>query len=79
MIMVKEPNCDVGQVTALLQKHIPRAYVDQNIGTELSYVLPDEDSKLFPRMFEEFEAKHKDLLVSSYGISVTTMEEVFIK
>ena len=79
MVMVKEDNCDVSKVTSFLQKHVPRCYVDQNIGTELSYVLPDDDAKLFPNMFRDLEEKQEKLHINSYGISVTTMEEVFIK
>lgn len=33
----------------------------------------------FPKLFDELDAKMKDLKVDSYGISITTLEEVFLK
>ena len=53
--------------------------VDQDVGAELSYSLPDEKSNLFPGMFEELERRKDELGIASYGASITTMEEVFMK
>ena len=48
-------------------------------GLELSFVLPSESSSRFEGLFTEIEQRRNDLGISSYGASVTTMEEVFIK
>ena len=79
VILVKEPNCKVDQITQLIQQHIPEVDIDQNVGTELSYSLPDTKVTLFPAMFEELDKKKADLGISGYGCSITTMEEVFIR
>ena len=49
------------------------------IGFELSYVLPSECSDKFEELFTEIEETRQELKISSYGASVTTLEEVFIK
>ncbi len=46
---------------------------------ELSYVLPSEYAKKFEGLFTELEDNKTTLGISSYGASVTTLEEVFLK
>lgn len=79
MILVKEPGCDIEKITNLLKKRIPEVEVDQNVGAELSYSLPDHKSQYFPETFQELEARKSELGIASYGASITTMEEVFIR
>ena len=50
-----------------------------NIGSELTLLIPKDGAKVFPRMFEELEARQAELGINSYGMSITTMEEVFLK
>ena len=79
MVMVKEPHCNVPQVTQLIHSLVPAATLESNIGAELSYVLPSESSGQFETLFHTIETTRAQLGISSYGASVTTMEEVFIK
>lgn len=81
MVMVKDSdNCDTEAITSLVQSHVPIAQLESNnIGTELSYILPSEYSCKFQGLFMDIEDKQKDLGISSYGASVTTLEEVFFK
>lgn len=48
-------------------------------GSELTYILPSDNVSKFPEMLKKFEAKREQLCVSSYGLSVTSLEEVFMK
>ena len=48
-------------------------------GAELSFILPSEATGKFEELFIELETRRKDLGIASYGASVTTMEEVFLK
>ncbi len=79
LIIVKLPKCQVDKITQIIQKGIPEADVDQNIGAELSYTLPDDKASSFPQVFEELEKKKNELGIASYGCSITEMEEVFMK
>lgn len=79
LICVKKSTCNSEKVTHLLQRYIPNVQVDGDIGTELSYQLSEANSKLFHDMFRELEDRSIDLGIDSYGISLTTMEEVFMK
>ncbi|RHY26011.1 hypothetical protein DYB32_007943 [Aphanomyces invadans] len=66
---------------SFIQSHIPLATLLSNVGSEISFQLAIESSPKFPEMFQELEtpAKQEELAISSFGVSVTTLEEVFIK
>ena len=49
------------------------------LGLELSFILPSEYSHQFENLFGEIEEKREELGIASFGASVTTLEEVFIK
>lgn len=53
--------------------------MESDLGAELSYILPREDSAKFENLFEELERSKERLGISSFGASVTTMEEVFLR
>ena len=79
MVIVKEEQCDVPRITQLVQSYVPQAKLETNVGAELSYILPHESSDKFEALFTDLE-EHKGMLgISSYGASVTTMEEVFLR
>jgi hypothetical protein len=48
-------------------------------GTEISYQMPFSGAEGFPGLFDELDHKSKQLGIASYGISVTTLEEVFLR
>ncbi|XP_067683951.1 phospholipid-transporting ATPase ABCA3-like isoform X2 [Haliotis asinina] len=79
LVIVKEPTCDVASVTAVVQQHVPTAVLESEINAELSYLLPDDQSANFPALFTEIESRGKELGITSFGTSATTMEEVFLK
>ncbi|XP_030067809.1 phospholipid-transporting ATPase ABCA3 [Microcaecilia unicolor] len=79
MVMVKKPHCNVGEISQLICRYVPNATLESNAGAELSFILPKESTHRFEALFTELEQKQKELGISSYGASVTTMEEVFLR
>ena len=79
LVMVKKTTCDVLKIDAFLKSYIPEAKMESNIGTELSFLLPHDSSPLFQRLFSAMEGQQEELGISSYGVTVTTMEEVFLR
>lgn len=79
MVIVKDENCKVPKIAHLVQSYVPQAKLETNVGAELSYILPHESSDRFEELFTELENNKMDLGISSYGASVTTMEEVFLR
>lgn len=49
------------------------------MGSELTYLLNEDQSSVFERMFRDLENNSEELGITSYGVSLTTLEEVFMK
>ena len=79
MTLVKDLNCIVSEVESLVNSFIPSAKKVTDIGMELSFILPSTEACIFPDLFDELERDKETLGVASFGISITTMEEVFLK
>lgn len=62
-----------------IQKHIPDAEVYSSVGSEVAVRVPFKASKKFPELFEDLDSSREELRLASYGVSVTTLEEVFLK
>uniref|UniRef100_A0A8C6FVK5 ABC transporter domain-containing protein n=1 Tax=Moschus moschiferus TaxID=68415 RepID=A0A8C6FVK5_MOSMO len=79
LIMVKDPHCDVKEISELIKYHVPEARLENDVAAELSFILPKEYANRFEDLFTEMEDRQEELGIASFGISITTMEEVFIK
>ncbi|KAL3284408.1 hypothetical protein HHI36_018568 [Cryptolaemus montrouzieri] len=79
LIMEKATSCNPEQVKDLLKKYIPNIEIHSNVGSELNFLLPEENVSVFEDMFKDLEQHHISLGVNSYGVSLTTLEEVFMK
>ena len=51
----------------------------QEVSSEISYQLPKEEADNFKQFFAEFDQNLDNLNIRSYGVGVTTLEEVFLK
>lgn len=64
---------------ALVKSFIPHAESLSDVGAEQSFRLPFSASSQFVAMFAALDMKRDELSIAEYGISVTTLEEVFIR
>jgi len=62
-----------------IKSHVPNAQLKSNVGVELSFILPKENSAKFEQLFSDLERGQDSLGIGSIGVSVTTLEEVFLK
>uniref|UniRef100_K3WP40 ABC transporter domain-containing protein n=1 Tax=Globisporangium ultimum (strain ATCC 200006 / CBS 805.95 / DAOM BR144) TaxID=431595 RepID=K3WP40_GLOUD len=74
-----EAGCNDNNLIAFIQSYIPNAQVLSNVGSEIAFQLPLASSSEFAAMFAEMDNQLSTLGLLSYGVSVTTLEEVFIK
>nr|AKC42130.1 ABCA3 [Petromyzon marinus] len=79
MVVVKQPEADVAWISKLVHSHVPEANLSSNAGAELAYIMPADTSHRFEGLFTELERRRDELGINSYGVSVTTMEEVFLR
>ncbi|MES1908431.1 MAG: hypothetical protein MHM6MM_001373 [Cercozoa sp. M6MM] len=67
------------EIKRCVLKHVPEASVLSDSAGEFSFRLPLECSAQFPDLFDELDARQAELNFESYGVSVTTLEEVFLR
>ncbi|XP_040560974.1 retinal-specific phospholipid-transporting ATPase ABCA4 isoform X3 [Gallus gallus] len=72
---------DLNELAEVINHHIPEAKLIENIGQELVYLLPNKHFKQrsYASLFRELEETLDDLGLSSFGVSDTPLEEVFLK
>ncbi|KAM6179073.1 glucosylceramide transporter ABCA12 isoform 2-T2 [Rhynchocyon petersi] len=73
--------CDTMAVTTMIRSHLPEAYLKEDIGGELVYVLPPFSTKVsgaYLSLLRALDNGMSDLNIGCYGISDTTVEEVFL-
>ena len=72
-------NSDEERTSELVKKIIPVAEVKSNASGELIFALPAADSKSFGELFEALERNKAELDIGNFGLSITTMEDVFLR
>lgn len=72
---------DVQELMDLVYHHVPEAKLVECIGQELIFLLPNKNFKqrAYASLFRELEETLADLGLSSFGISDTPLEEIFLK
>jgi len=75
----KVPNAPSEPIQSLVKSFVKEACVLSDVGSELAIQLPLSTSSQFENLFKTFDNQRKELSIDTYGISVTTLEEVFIK
>ena len=59
MVMEKAPSCtseQVMEVVSLMKSHVQGAKCVLDAGAELAFILPAEDTKAFPSLFQDLES-----------------------
>uniref|UniRef100_A0A3B4Y390 P-type phospholipid transporter n=1 Tax=Seriola lalandi dorsalis TaxID=1841481 RepID=A0A3B4Y390_SERLL len=76
-----EHESEAATIGDLILRHVPAARMVEDLGHELTYVLPYRAAKdgAFVELFKDLDVKLPDLGISSYGVSDTTLEEIFLK
>jgi ATP-binding cassette, subfamily A (ABC1), member 3 len=79
LTLIKGTNASVHDIVSLIRNHVPEVNVATNVGAELNLRLPLTSSSVFPVLLAELDSKLQSLGVISYGVSITSIEDVFLK
>ena len=74
----KSINKSIENIEIEIKSIIENAKIKSAIAGEIIFQLPFNSISLFAAMFEKLQEKAHDLGIGSYGISLTTLEQVFI-
>ncbi|XP_052239441.1 ATP-binding cassette sub-family A member 2-like isoform X2 [Dreissena polymorpha] len=77
----KVSHCEAQTVSRFIQKYVSTAYLKQETRRELHYILPYEEARKgnFEKLFQALETGQEDIHISSYGVSDSNLEEVFLE
>jgi len=67
------------QLLALVQRHVPEASVEQEQPEEVAVALPTDAAAAFAPLFEELDTALPAAGARSYGLSVPSLQEVFLR
>ncbi|XP_043833750.1 phospholipid-transporting ATPase ABCA7 isoform X2 [Dromiciops gliroides] len=72
---------DVAQLLTLVQRLVPGAQLVEELGHEVVLTLPyaGAHNGAFGELFQQLDRRLEELGISGYGISDTTLEEIFLK
>lgn len=80
--LVLEGNAREHAITRIVTSHVTKAEKARRHGRELSFILPHNSVENFASLFSaiehEIKTRSSRLGISSYGVSMTTLEEVFL-
>ncbi|KAM4824544.1 LOW QUALITY PROTEIN: ABC-type organic anion transporter ABCA8-like [Urocitellus parryii] len=70
--------CTQEKITSLVKQHIPDAKLAAESEGKLVYTLPLETTHSFPELYTDLDS-NPGLGIENYGVSMTTLNEVFLK
>ncbi|MGH0148450.1 UNVERIFIED_CONTAM: hypothetical protein FKN15_033743, partial [Acipenser sinensis] len=77
-----EDYCMPDTVTRFIQSHLPEAHLKEKVGADLVYALPPfgaQRADAYRSLLSELDRSLDTLRLGCYGISDTTLEEVFLQ
>ncbi|CAM9360676.1 unnamed protein product [Chrysoparadoxa australica] len=66
-------------IKKLVHSFVEEATTLSEVGAEVSFQLPSAASSVFKNMLLQLDERSEELGISSYGMSITTLEEVFLR
>lgn len=79
LILVKKNTEANSKIHEFIRNYVPEAICLSDIAAEIAFQLPLSQIAKFNQLFTNLDNNLENLQVSSYGISITTLEEVFLK
>ena len=79
LVVVKDEREDNEELESFILNNVPGSTKVSEVSSEATFLLPKTASSHFSEFFKKFDRELKNLKASSYGVSMTTLEEVFLK
>ncbi|KAI9590247.1 hypothetical protein GQX74_008415 [Glossina fuscipes] len=78
LIILKDPNRSSGPITDIINKFVPNAVPDNQVGDLLVYKLPTDKRSIYQRMLLQLEDASKNLGITNIRVSSSELSEVFM-
>lgn len=70
---------EIDQIISTVQGYVPLSSQKNCTGNSITIALPTNDTGALSDLFVNLEKKKESLRINNFGVSITTMEEVFLK
>ena len=67
------------EILELVKSQVRGSKLVSDVSAEISFQLPMESIRDFPALFLQLDERKEELGLQTYGIQITTMEEVFLR
>ena len=75
----KKPAAEASRIQQYVRNKVVEAKILSCVGAEVSFQLPRTATDSFKALFEGLDKHKEELGIENYGVSVTTLEEVFLR
>lgn len=79
LTMTRGSGCNPQVICQTVERIVPGATLKNESSGQLIINLPDSEVEHFPMLFETLGEAKKELGILNFGLSVTTMEDVFLR
>ena len=77
IVVEEESKTTFDRISAFAEEHISNIKKGEAHGRQLEIILPKEEQSKFPKFLGELELNQADLKITSFGLSLNTLEQVF--
>ena len=77
--MDKQATCSSQAVTQQIQKYVPEVVLERESTAELVYGIKRGQAKEIERLIDGLDRSKQAMGINSYGLSMTTIEDVFLR
>jgi ATP-binding cassette subfamily A (ABC1) protein 3 len=79
LVIAKDSKDPSPEIDNFINSRIDNAIKLSEVSSEITYQIPTTESDKFEQFFTELDDSLESLKIKSYGVGVTTLEEVFLK
>ena len=79
LFIEKKDICDTGVVTRFIQEYVNDVKLERESSSEVVFGIKRGASQHIGRLIDALDKPHPDVGINSYGLSMTTIEEVFLR
>lgn len=77
--VLKKTDSDPEKIEEVVSHSVPGADLKSSVASLMTFSLPEGKRELFPNLFAKLQENRHNLGVESFGVSITTLEEVFLR
>ena len=79
LILEKKDSCNTENITHFLQEYIHDVVLERETSLELTYGIKRGASQYIGELINALNQRNQDIDINGYGLSMITIEEVFLK